>query len=238
MINDIVNHIKARIGTYKRDIELDDDAIIRCLEQETLKTLSVYFPYYLEWSINANTDLVPGLSNTYYLPELIAGSHFIIGVERVLPTSSVIGQSQVSNIFGGVLPSLGNFVDNKLSSTMNSLLTMPDTFTFLQPNMLRVNNLNNTSINNTLVTTLKTTHRRDFTTFPFGLRETIKKLALYDVCLDVKGIRQYFTTVNTTFGELNLDMDFFNVTDKRDDLIELMRKNQLKNSGVKKIYIA
>jgi hypothetical protein len=238
MINDIVNHIKARIGTYKRDIELDDDAIIRCLEQETLKTLSVYFPYYVEWTLDTTLEKVPGMSNVFYLPELIADRFYVFGVEKVIPAITQSGMSQLTNIYGSNLPSLSNYVDTKLNSTFNSLLSMPDTFTYLPPNMVRLNNINALVGYNAMKCILKVTHSRDFKTFPFGLRETIKKLALYDVCLDIKGIRQYFSTVNTTFGEIQLNMDLFDVSDKRDDLIETLRKNQLKNSQVKKIYIA
>ena len=74
---------------------------------------------------------------------------------------------------------------------------------------------------------------------PFGLLETVKKLALADVANDLLGIRSYFQNVGTAFGELNLNVDQLKEwADKRDDVIELLRKNQLKNTGVRKIYVA
>jgi len=236
MINDLVRHIKARLGAYHRKLELDDDAIIMCLEQETLKTLSVYFPYYIEYILNTRENRIPGLNNQYFLPTEIQG-YLLMGVERVLPRNSGSQSSGLGSVMGGMLPSINNFVSMQLNQVMNSAMLVPDTFTFISPNMLRMNGEVNFSTYTNLSITLKVTHQKDFSTFPYGLRETIKKLALYDVCLDLFGIRNYFGSLNTTFGEIDLKLDILQVEDKRDDLIEKMRLNQIKNARVKKIYV-
>jgi hypothetical protein len=125
----------------------------------------------------------------------------------------------------------------QLDQVMMSAFMVPNTFTFIPPNMLRLNGEVNFTSYQMFSVTLKVTHNKDFSTFPFGLRETIKKLALYDICLDIFGIRNYFSNLSTTFGDVNLQLDIFNVEDKRDDLIEKMRLNQIKNARLKKIYI-
>ena len=66
----------------------------------------------------------------------------------------------------------------------------------------------------------------------------IKKLAFYDVALDIYSIRRYFSSLSTTFADIELNLDDLSVSDRRDDLIETLRKNQLKNPGARKIYIA
>lgn len=236
MINDLVKHVKSRLGAYHRKLELDDDSIIQCLEQETLKTLSVYFPYYLEWILNTKENLVPDLKNTYFLPEEIHG-YTIIGVERVLPKFGQTQSTGLGNVYGGILPSINSFINMQLDQVMISAFMVPNTFTFMPPNMVRLNGEVNFTSYQMFSVTLKTTHNKDFSTFPFGLRETIKKLALYDVCLDIFGIRNYFSNLSTTFGDVNLQLDILNVEDKRDDLIEKLRLNQIKNARVKKIYI-
>lgn len=236
MINDLVKHVKARLGAYHRKLELDDEAIIQCLEQETLKTLSVYFPYYLEWVLNTKESKVPELNNHYFLPNDIQG-YQLMGVERVLPKFGQTQSTGLGSVYGGILPSINNFINQQLDQVMMSAMMVPNTFTFISPNILKLNGEVNFSNYQNMSVLLKVTHQKDFSTFPFGLRETIKKLALYDVCLDVFGIRNYFGSLNTTFGEIDLKLDVFQVEDKRDDLIEKLRLNQIKNARVKKIYV-
>ena len=234
MINEILNYIKARLGASHRQLELSDEAIIDCLQQETLLTLSAYFPYYIEYNIELKR--LDGSKNIVLLPETLGGQYRVIGVQSIYNTySSVIG---ITNIYGSNIDdSISSFLDSKVNASLNSAFSNPDTFEFLPPNMLRLNNFANYSMNNTLTLLFKTTHRNDFATFPFGLRETIKKLALYDVSLDIYGIRKYFSNLSTTFAEIELNLDDLNVSDKRDELVELMRRNQLKTSSAKKIWI-
>ena len=237
MINEIVNHIKARLGAHIRKLELSDEALIRCLQTETLMTLSIYNSFYCEYVLDTQADIVPNTSNTFYIPEEIEGFR-ILGVEKVYPSFqnfmhngmlfAVLGQD-ITNV-------MSNFVNIKLSANVASAFLPPETFQFIPPNHLR---LYNQYGNRNMVLTLKTTHKKDFTTFHYGLRETIMKLALADVSIDLLGIRRYFQNLSTTFAEINLDLDILQqYADKRDDIIESMRKNILKNTGIKKIYIA
>jgi len=236
MINDIMRYVKARLGAYHRQLELDDDALLDCLENETLKTLSVYYPYYMEWIVNTVTDRVPDLGNHIYIPTEIQG-HIVMGVERVLPKFGQIQSTGIGNIYGGILPSINNFINMQLDASILSAFSIPGTWTFLPPNMLRLNGEINWTTYPNYNVTLKTTHNKDFSTFQFGLREVIKKLAFYDICLDIYGIRKYFSNLATTFGDLNLDLDVLNVEDKRDDLIQKLRVDQIYGTRVKKLYI-
>ena len=237
MINDIIRHVKARMGAYSRKLELDDDSLIRILEQETLPTLSVYFPYYIEYILDTVTNQLPGANNQFYLPSEIEG-FYLLGVERVLPCIGASQSTGMGNVYGGVMPSLNNFINMKLDQTILSAFMVPNTFTFFPPNTIRLNGELNFTMYKRLNLTLKVTHNKNFSTFHPGLREIIMKMAFYDIALDILGIRKYFQSLSTTFGEVDLNLDMLEVSDRRDDLIETLRKNQLKNSVVKKIYIA
>jgi hypothetical protein len=232
-----MRHVKARLGAFSRKLELDDDAILSVLEQETLPTLSIYFPYYLSWILNVKEEKVPILNNTYYLPINIEG-HRLIGVEKVLPKFGNTQSTGLGNIYGGILPSFNNYISMKLDATLLSAFMVPQTFTFTAPNMVRLNGEYNFAEFDSYMFVLKTTHPKNFSTFPYGLRETIMKLAFYDVALDVLAIRKYFVSMSTTFGDIDLQLDPLEMVTQRDDLVELMRKNQLKNALVKKVYIA
>jgi hypothetical protein len=237
MINEIVNHVKSRLGMTHRRLELSEEDIVNLLQTETLPTLSVYFPFYLEYMLDTQTTLVEGMGNTYNLPTELMGFR-IIGCEKVIDS---LGYTASSGMNFGILgtdmvSSMTNFMNTKLSNGLTMAMLPPTTFQFMPPNLLRVHN---TYSGRNLFTVLKSTHRKDFSTLPFGLLESVKRLALADVANDLLGIRNYFQNVGTTFGEINLNLDQLKEwSDKRDDLIESFRKNQLKNTGAKKIYVA
>jgi hypothetical protein len=237
MINDILNYINSKLGVTHRELELDSDAIIRCLHQETLPTISIYFPFYCEYLLNRDLSTVNNSNNTFYLPDEIEGFR-IMSVEKVfIGYNNLTNTSQLLGVLGASMTSaISNFVSMKMGATGASAFLPPETFQWIPPNILRVSNMYN---NNQFVLTVRTTHRKDFSTLPFGVLPTIKQLALIDVCTDILGIRQYFQTLNTNFAELNLNVDALqNIVERREDFIEILRKNQLRNTGVKKIYLA
>lgn len=236
MINDIVNHIKARLGASHRKLELSDEDIVNCLQTETLQTLSVYHPFYMEYGFNFNTSAVDNMEGTYNLPTEIEGFK-VLGVERSIGSVGQMSMNSSFNMLGGnLLSAMTSFMNSKLAAGLQSVMMPPETFQYIHPGMFRVYN---TSGMNSCALALKTTHRKDFGTFPPGLRETIFKLALADVANDLLGIRTYFQNVGSTFAEINLNLDLLNKwSDSRDEIVEQMRKNQLKNAGVRKIYLA
>jgi hypothetical protein len=238
MINEIVNNIKSRLGASHRKLELDDRELVQLLQNETLHTLSIYNPFFLEYSLPANLNKVDGSNNTFNLPEEIEGFR-TIGVENVFlnQTSIMTGNGMAYGILGNNIGALmSSYMDSKMINGLQALMLPPDTFRFIPPNILRI--FNNYPQSNYMVI-IKTTHRKDFSTFPYGLRETIMKLALADVANDLLGIRGYFQSIGSTFADINLNLDLLNNwADKRDDIIESLRKNQLKNTGTRKIYMA
>jgi hypothetical protein len=237
MINDIVNHVKSRLGASHRRLELSEEDIVSLLQTETLTTLSVYFPFFLEYQLDTESNLVEGMGNTYNLPTELMGFR-TIGVEKVIDS---MGFSTTNGMNFGILgsdmtSSMTNFLNQKLVNGMTMAMLPPQTFQFIPPGLLRVHN---SYSGRYLFCVLKSTHRKDFSTLPFGLLESVKKLALADVANDLLGIRNYFQNVGTPFAEINLNLDQLKEwADKRDDLIESFRKNQLRNTGVKKIYFA
>ena len=238
VIAEIVNNIKARLGATHRKLELSDEQIVELLQRETLSTLSIYFPFYVEYLLDLQTDRVEGQDNLYALPEYINGEFRVIGVEKVIP--SYISQAGMTTGWYGLLggdlnTAMVNYMNVKLAAGVTSMMLPPETFQFIAPNLLRIfNTLQHTKA----FVVLRTTHRLDFSTLPYGTRETVMKLAMADVALDLLGIRNYFQQIGTTFAEINLNVDQLrDWADRREDLIEQMRLNQLRNFGAKKIWV-
>ena len=238
MIAELVNNIKARLGASHRNLELDDRDIVSLLQNETLKTASIYNPFFLEYLLDPETERVEGMGNVFNVPMEIAGFE-TMGVEKVFAaqnTASMYGFVPYGILGGDIGTIMGNYLNMKLANGITGLMLPPDTFQYVHPGMLRIFN---TYTQNKYFVVLRTTHKKDFSTFPYGLRETIMKLALADVANDLLGIRTFFQNLGSTFAEINLNTDLLNNwADKRDDLIENMRRSQLKNAGVRKIYVA
>ena len=153
MINDLVNFIKSRLGSSKVKLELTDEDIINILQQETLKTISAYNPFFLEYNLDTTKEAVEGSLNTFYIPDDIYGFH-PFGVEKVINSSTFIGQP-AWGILGGDMRTAMEFVIN--SRTMASLETLtlpPQTFQFIPPNILRINS-NYLPVNNNFLLLLK-----------------------------------------------------------------------------------
>jgi len=236
-INMLVNHVKARLGVSVRNIELSDSAIMDILMQETLPTLSIYMPYYCLLQLDLPSSAVlPGM-NTYRIPEEIQGFR-VLEAQAVMPAfAGVASSAYYFTPMGGDLQNIVSMLATaKMANNMSGAIMPPETWQWLPPSMLRIYSTYTLATVNVL---LKTTHKEDFTTFPLGALETIKKLALYDVAMDIYGIRKYFSSLNTIVAQIDLDMEFFQqVPDKRDELVERLRREQLKFGPTKKIYIA
>lgn len=241
-ISMLVDHVKSRFGVSHRKIELDDEAIVNCLVDTTLKTLSIYAPYYCTLKLNlAQNEVMPGM-NTYFVPEVLGDEFTVMSIEQAFPTS---GSNVMSSGAAGAtffMPA-GTDIQNiitslaaaKFANMMQTQAINPFTFEYLPPNMIRFNHNMSTS---DMMLIARTTHRKDFSTFPFGMLDTIKELAFYDVALDIYSIRRHFSNMRTLFAEINLDMEMFNgIPAERREFIANLRKNQLRYSATKKIYV-
>lgn len=237
-ISMLLDHVKSRLGVSHRHIEFLDEALIKCLEQTTLQTLSVYCPFYCSMVINLKeSEVIPNM-NTYFVPETLGDDFNVMGVEYVMPVST--GQSSTSLFYmpmGGDLQGIiSSLAMTKLANGLLSATINPQTHQFIAPNMVRL--FANSTMTNAMMIA-RTTHKKDFSTFPFGMLETIKNLAFYDVAMDIYSVRKYFSNVQTLFAQIQLDMDMYNsIPDKRDELIEKLRTRQLRFSNTKKIFIA
>lgn len=236
-INLLLNHVKARLGASHKPIELSDEAIIQCLQEVTLPQLSIFMPFYCQYLITEENK-VEGMPNTYYIPDEIHDFK-VMAVEMLLPANGAgmnINAPYFFSPLGGDLQGIvANMASYKFTNNLISQVVNPTTYTFIPPNMLRVYGQHSMS---KMMLVLRTTHKKDFTTFPFGMMEMIKKLAFYDVALDILSVRRYFTSINTNFAQIELELDSLQVEDRREDLLQKLEKDMLKNANQRKLIIA
>ena len=230
-ISDIINRIKARIGASVRGLELSDYHLSELLTNESLKTLSIYFPQIIPHVIDADEDIVDktGNTNLFYLKT----SYPVIGVSDVID----IGYLDYTNnaLYHRLMTNPSDIMMSYLTKELLDANTLPTTATFIPPNMVSIHPYND--LHRKIVLKLKVPHQ-SFNTLHAGLREKVFKLCEYDVKLDILGIRKYFNSLSTPFADIELNLGSFeDAESKRDELIQLFRINQHKSANRKKLWV-
>ena len=232
--SDVLNRVKARLGTSAHRLELDEEDIAQCIRQETLPTLSVFFPREEAVIINQDKDAVPDDPDigTYYL-RAPSGLTVLGVIEMVGLDFGSRYATRFHHMRRAV--SFQDVVSEKLVN-MSEGLAPPYVAEFIPPDKFRVTP--NPPLNEPFVVKVKTVHK-DFSLFPFGLRETILTLAECDVRMDLLGVRQHFTNVSAEFAEIELNLGpFEDARTKRDELLEKMAAKQHLSASRKKVWIA
>jgi len=227
----IIRRIKARLGAGMRNLELDDDAIAQILTDETLPTLSVYFPKVIHYIIDMKNDMVDGQRGLYYVntPTQCLGA-------EVLTSLNGIGSSTTFyDRFYRVCPF--EFVLSFLQDEIANWTSIPYTVHFRPPNKVEIAPNPPEGMNdNRMALKLKVAHS-DFTEFHPGLREYILNLAACDVKLDILGFRSVFTNINTSISEIELGMGTFeNAQQEREQLLEKFRQSMHLSANRRKIW--
>lgn len=244
-LNGVLDYVKARLGVSHRQLELADEGMIKCILEQSLPEFSIYFPYYCGYSLDTSSEnRVPNSDNMFFIPESI-DDFDIMGVQAVMNAGvHASGGMGMDNQAMGTLTMLGTnpqsaimaMAGARMSSTMmDASGFLNESWTWLPPNIIRFN----ANIGQDAALILRTTHKKDLTTIPHGAMGWFKELALIDVATDIMSIRRYFSNVQTIFAQIQMDVDYLkDIADRRNDLIERFRKEQLKYAHTRKIYIA
>ena len=226
----LVNYIKARLGAASKGLEIDNTALANIIHDETLKTLSVYFPKSEIYAIDPNQAQVDPLqTGLFYVQPKTA----LLGVEKIV--SLGMNGSYDNGIVNRAFPCPTDFILMHASAEIMDMMRIPYTVHFLPPDKVRINP--NPPYTNVIYIRIKTAHS-DFSEFNPGLLEIIKKLALCDVKLDILGLRKHFTTLNTSYADIELDMGTFEEADsQRSDLMEKIRANMHLSASRRKVYV-
>jgi hypothetical protein len=124
-----------------------------------------------------------------------------------------------------------------MHADLRSLTSLELTFRFRPPDMIEI--FPKGWDKDTLDVELRVVHPNHLRTIPHGSREVFLDLFLADLATDVLGIRQFFSNIQSPFGDIEISLDrLTEAKDKRPDIIEKLTMSQLKNTGRKRIYIA
>jgi|JI10StandDraft_1071094.scaffolds.fasta_scaffold14110_6 hypothetical protein len=210
------------------EVDFNHEDFLRCLTEVTLPTFSIYMPHLEKYTINAKNDRVYSDMDGIYQ---INTDLELLGVSRVLTGLGTFGHFPYDPML------YGDVLDRQLVANPSSASEVSLTFSFEPPNIVEI--FPKGLYYDDILIEIKVVHPSTLhTVFP-GSRETLTDLFLADVALDVLGIRNYFSTVNSAFGEINLNIDRLSkYADKRENIIEKLETKQLKYSPNKRIFIA
>jgi len=223
---DVLQYIELNLGASIQVTELSEDEIMDVVYTQTLPTFSSYYPYHVNITVDGVKDKVPDRFNTFYLKY----DEEIFGVSKVLSENYMASEGLDVALFES------SPIDRQNLADAISLYIQPITFDFEAPNMVSV--YPKTQVLGTFTAQIKTMHPRHLSTIPLGYRQEFLTCALLDVRIALYPIRQRFTQINTTFGNIELFMDKLeSAYDDKVQLLEKWRTNFLKSSKKRKMFI-
>ena len=224
---DVIQYIELNLGASIQVLELSNEDIMSVIETQTLPTYSLFYPNFQYIEVIPKRDKVPGRFNTFYLRTDLE----IIGVSKLL-AENYLGNSGLPMAYYDSDP-----VNRQMTSDVASMFFQPITYEYETPNIISV--YPKTNLVGNFTVQLKTVHPKHLATIPFAMRNEFLKCALLDVRIALYPIRQRFTTINTTFGNLELFMDKLDsASDDKEQLLETWREDFNKSSKKRRMFIA
>jgi hypothetical protein len=225
----LLNRGRAMLGQFVTGrYDFQDQDMLALLEQETLPTFSIYLPWLYDVEVDIVRDQLPGREGVY---QLRRAPGTIIGISRLMEGVGAFGAFPYDPLL------FGDVVDRQLVSDRQSMSVVEMTWKFTPPNVVEVFPKGLTYQNFHFET--KLVHPTHLKTVPFGARETLRELFLADLAIDVLTVRQYFQSLQTVFGEMNLNLERLQQhADKRQDIVDKLEQKQHKSGGARRLWIA
>lgn len=225
---ELMRIVKRKIGggyvTNKFDIT--DEEIEDVLREEVLPEISTYYPNYISYILDTVTDRVPDRGRNYFF------------LKTDVPIRSVVNlyNSEGMNSLNGIDPRIhgsGNFTFDWMNNNLMSFVLIQRTFWLEENNKIFIDP---PPMNRKIGLTLAVDHKTTMSV-SIGLREQIIKITLGKIAELILARRKQFSALNTTFGEISLNLEPFEkmVEDMNNVIIEM--KDFYANDFLKNITI-
>ena len=227
----VLNRLKARMGAKIRRLEITDEQLINLIKTETLPTFSIYFPYLHTIKINLSTDRVNGFSNRFFLRSDLPFNN----PTRLYPeVSNLVSSGQFGSHGNSCLSSSAmDAISLQSAMDVQSFFNVPVTFHFHPPAQITIDPV---SVGGVINCDVNAVHP-DVATIHNNLREEFMKLAEYDMKIDILGQRNFFSSVGTVFGEMELNLSALeSAVDLREELLLKFDEKHFLNSSAQKIW--
>lgn len=225
----ILNRGRAFLGQHVTGpLDFSDADMLKCLNEETLPTLSIYLPWLEDFVVDTTADMVDPRRPGIYQ---IRTNARIIGINRLRDSSASTGNMLYDPYMHG------DVLDRQMVADRQSASEISFTWKFMPPNVVEVFP-KSVGLSN-LTFELRLVHPPHLRTIPMGARESLRDLFLADLATDVVATRSYFSSLQSIHGEVQLNLDGLRAqADRRADIVEKLAERQLKSAGAIRVYIA
>ena len=212
--NNIVNYVKANLGTKHSSIEITDDEFVNYFKDQTLSYFSQIIPLqYWVLLTNANIVTIPNMFSEYTYKIEVPNNITLIDV------ASVYAADRKSLDFISTIGT--NPADTVMSNTFNDMTQFLNTvndYQFIKPNYLRFSE--SVSITNFIVE-LNIEHSSPLTIPGDMYHKLFKSMCLLDAFELVLNNRNKYNNLTTPFGQIDLNIDYI-----QQRIQEIRQKNE------------
>lgn len=203
----VLDYVKARLGLPYTPIEYTDDNILDYIRKTSLRTFSRKMPHKNKVVMNLNDDSIKTEVNNEFRiidPDGVS----IIAIVEVLDdmTGMIFSGYPYYGLLGGTIEDAERYVEQtETAGTVYKYSQYNKYYEFVPPNILRI--LPNNSFGDSLTVIYERFHTHDFRTILPEFEDLFLDLAYADVAIWIAKTRGAFRTMNTPFGDIELNVD-------------------------------
>lgn len=212
--NNVINYIKANLGTKHSSIEITDDEFVNYFKEQTLSYFSQIIPLQ-HWVLLTGSNLVstPNMFSEYTYKIDVPENITLIDVASVYMSDR--GGFDMSNV------TYSNPGDTVMSNTFNDMtqfLKSINDYQFIKPNFLRFSE--EVSLT-TFIVELNIEHSSPLTIPGDMYHKLFKSMCLLDAFELVLNNRNKYNNLTTPFGAIDLNIDYI-----QQRMQEIRQKNE------------
>lgn len=215
--NNIINYVKANLGTKHSSIEITDDEFVNYFKEQTLSYFSQIIPLQY-WTLltNANIVATPAMFSEYTYKIDLPEDIILIDVESVY----ISDRNSLET-----MSAIGSPADTVMNNTFNDMVQFLSTvndYQFIKPYYLRFSESVNIS---TFIIELNIEHTSPATIPGDMYHKLFKSMCLLDAFELVLNNRNKYNNLTTPFGQIELNIDYIQqriqeIRQKNEDMIE------------------
>jgi len=207
MLNEqqVLNFVKTRLGYPNLPLEFNDDQILDYIRMNTIPEFSKYIPDVHEVPLDTSDPRSQTeIDNVFkfYDPDDLT----IIDIVEVyfsMAEWAIVGHP-IIGLFGGGNEAAAKYLQQvDEAGTVHKWAYLRETYEFIKPNKIRIIPVPNGPV----TIRYERFHHPDFSTIEHEYIKMFLDLCWADVAIWLGGIRKYYRTINTPFGEIELNAD-------------------------------
>jgi len=207
MLNEqqVLNYVKTKLGFPNLPLEYNDDQILDYIRMNTIKEFSKYIPDKHEVPLDVTKDEAQTEFRNvfrFYDPD-DATIMDIVAIYFSMAEWLIAGHPPIGLIGGGSEAAMRYVFQVDEAGTVDKWSYFRESYEFIPPNRVRIE----PPPSGPVTIQYERHHLPDFSTIPPEYEKQFLDLCWADVAIWLGTIRRYFRTINTPFGEIELNAD-------------------------------